>query len=67
MAIYFPIRGWAGSRWYKPPVSNSSTITRASAVVESPVYRGWGPIKPYDIVLNVDLKTVVNGDNFKNF
>lgn len=57
------------SSWFRPPTTttSSTTVTRASAVVESPIYRGKGYVKPYDIVLNVDLKTVLNGDNFKNF
>lgn len=48
-----------------PSAAPTKTTTKVSAVVESPIYRGWGTVKPYDIVLNVDLKTLVNGGNFR--
>lgn len=54
---------YRGVSWYGTPTKNSST-TKTSAVVQSPVYRGKGIVKPYDIELNIDLSTVVNGGHF---
>ncbi len=55
---------YRGVSWYGRAPSSTTNTTRTSAVIQSPVYRGRGIIKPYDIELNVDLSTVVNGGHF---
>lgn len=56
--MFAQIRRNARQYWYKPPVS---TVTNLSVEFLGPVIRGKAPVKAYDLNVNIDLKTILNG------